>query len=162
MAHCCWVAAVVSDSVRPHRLQPTRLPVPGLLQARILEWVAIPFSRASSQPRDCSLPGSSVPGIFQARVLEWGAIAFSSTDQIHWAICFCGQQLRVFFHLHIIYAVLMLLTSQLTDDRDSIVQRTKSLYYLALSREVWAHLWSREGLGRQDWGWLLFLWLLSL
>ena len=26
--------------------------VPGLLQARILEWVAIPFSRGSSRPRD--------------------------------------------------------------------------------------------------------------
>ena len=26
--------------------------VHGLLQARILEWVVIPFSRASSQPRD--------------------------------------------------------------------------------------------------------------
>ena len=26
--------------------------VPGILQARILEWVDIPFSRASSQPRD--------------------------------------------------------------------------------------------------------------
>ena len=31
----------------------------------------------SSDPMDCSLPGSSVHGIFQARVLEWGAIAFS-------------------------------------------------------------------------------------
>ena len=30
-----------------------------------------------SDPKDCSLPGSSIPGIFQARVLEWGAIAFS-------------------------------------------------------------------------------------
>ena len=30
-----------------------------------------------SDPKDCSLPGSSVHGIFQARVLEWGAIAFS-------------------------------------------------------------------------------------
>ena len=29
----------------------------------------------SSDPMDCSLPGSSVHGIFQARVLEWGAIA---------------------------------------------------------------------------------------
>ena len=26
--------------------------VDGILQARILEWVAIPFSRGSSQPRD--------------------------------------------------------------------------------------------------------------
>ena len=30
-----------------------------------------------SDPKDCSLPGSSVHGIFQAKVLEWGAIAFS-------------------------------------------------------------------------------------
>ena len=29
----------------------------------------------SSDPVDCSLPGSSVHGIFQARVLECGAIA---------------------------------------------------------------------------------------
>ena len=29
-----------------------------------------------SDPRDCSLPGSSVHGIFQARVLEWVAVAF--------------------------------------------------------------------------------------
>ena len=27
-------------------------PVHGILQARILEWVAFPFSRGSSQPRD--------------------------------------------------------------------------------------------------------------
>ena len=32
--------------MRPHRQQPTRLPVPGILQARILEWVAISFSNA--------------------------------------------------------------------------------------------------------------------
>ena len=31
----------------------------------------------SSNPMDCSLPGSSVHGIFQAKVLEWGASAFS-------------------------------------------------------------------------------------
>ena len=34
---CCCVASVVSDSVQPHRWQPTRLPVPGILQARTLE-----------------------------------------------------------------------------------------------------------------------------
>ena len=43
---CCYVTLVVSDSVRPHRRQPTRLPVPGILQARTLEWVAISFSNA--------------------------------------------------------------------------------------------------------------------
>ena len=72
---------------------PPGSPVPGILQARTLEWVAISFSNAwkvksesevtqscstLSDPIDRSLPGSSVHGIFQARVLEWGAIAFSS------------------------------------------------------------------------------------
>ena len=32
--------------VRPHRRQPARLPRPGILQARTLEWVAIAFSSA--------------------------------------------------------------------------------------------------------------------
>ena len=31
---------------------PTGSSVPGILQARILEWVDIPFSKGSSQPRD--------------------------------------------------------------------------------------------------------------
>ena len=67
---------------------PPGSPVPGTLQARTLEWVAISFSNAwkwkvkgkscltLSDPMDCSLPGSSIHGIFQARVLEWDAIAF--------------------------------------------------------------------------------------
>ena len=42
----CYVTSVVSDSVWPHRRQPTRFPVPGILQARTLEWVAIAFSNA--------------------------------------------------------------------------------------------------------------------
>ena len=83
-------------SVWPHRWQLPGSPVPGILQARTLEWVAISFSNAwkwkvkvksesevtqscltCSDPIDCSPPGSSIHGIFQARVLEWGAIAFS-------------------------------------------------------------------------------------
>ena len=35
----------------------------------------------SSDPMDCSPPGSSIHGIFQARVLERGAIAFSVGDK---------------------------------------------------------------------------------
>ena len=43
---CYAVTSVVSDSVQPHKWQPTRLPIPGILQARTLEWVAISFSSA--------------------------------------------------------------------------------------------------------------------
>ena len=36
----------------PNLCDPMDYRVHGILQARILEWVAIPFSRGSSQPRD--------------------------------------------------------------------------------------------------------------
>ena len=36
----------MSDSVWPHRCSPPGSPVPGILQARTLEWVAISFSNA--------------------------------------------------------------------------------------------------------------------
>ena len=42
----------MSDSVRPHRQQATRLLCPWILQARILEWAAMPSSRESSRPLD--------------------------------------------------------------------------------------------------------------
>ena len=45
--HCdalLWSCSVVSDSLRPHGLQPARLLHPGVFQARILEWAAISFS----------------------------------------------------------------------------------------------------------------------
>ena len=91
---CCLVTSVVSDSVRPQRRQPTRLPHPWdspgkntgvgcyfLLQCRKVksEREVAQSCLTPSDPMDCSLPGSSIHGIFQARVLEWGAIAFSVT-----------------------------------------------------------------------------------
>ena len=36
----------------PTLCKPVDYTVHGILQARILEWVAVPFSRGSSQPRD--------------------------------------------------------------------------------------------------------------
>ena len=82
----------MSNSVRPHRRQPARLPYPWdspgkntgvgchlLLQcmkvkseSEVAQWCP-----TLSDPMDCSPPGSSVHGIFQARALEWGAIALS-------------------------------------------------------------------------------------
>ena len=38
--------------LQSHKLWPTRPLCPWILQARILEWVAMPSSRRSSQPRD--------------------------------------------------------------------------------------------------------------
>ena len=89
---CCQVTSVVSDSVRPHRQQPTRLcrpwDSPGkntgvgchfLLQCMKVksESEVAQSCPTRSDPMDCSLPGSSFHRILQAKVLEWGAIAFS-------------------------------------------------------------------------------------
>jgi len=50
----------VSDSLWPHGI------VHGLLQARILEWVAIPFSRGSSQCRDQTQVSHITGGFFNS------------------------------------------------------------------------------------------------
>ena len=42
-------------------------PVPGILQTRILEWVAVPFSRGSSQPRDRTQVSHIAGGYFTHR-----------------------------------------------------------------------------------------------
>ena len=47
----CPVKVKVTQSC-PTLCDPTDYTVHGILQARILEWVAFPFSRESSQPRD--------------------------------------------------------------------------------------------------------------
>ena len=78
----------MSDSVWPHRQQPTRLPHPwdspgkntGVGCHFLLQCMKVKSESEIAQscptlsdPMDCSLPGSSTHGIFQARVLEWGA-----------------------------------------------------------------------------------------
>ena len=83
-----------SDSVRPHRRQPTRLPRPWdspgkntgvgchfLLQSMKVnsESEVTQSCPTLSDLMDCSLPGSSVHGIFQARVLEWSTGFSKST-----------------------------------------------------------------------------------
>jgi len=103
---------VVNEAVKvkvtqlcPTLCNPMDYTVHGILQARILKWVAIPFSRGSSLPRNetssptlqtdslpAEPPGKQVylsggcpdpmdcspypPWILQARILEWIAISF--------------------------------------------------------------------------------------
>ena len=79
----------MSDSVRLHRGQPTRLPHPwdspgkntGVGCHFLLQCMKVKSENEVSQsclthsdPMDRSPPGSSIHGIFQARVQGWGAI----------------------------------------------------------------------------------------
>ena len=80
--YCCWVASVVSNSARPHRQQPTRLPHPwdspgkntGVGCHFLLQCMKVKSESEVAQScptlsdaMDCSLPGSSVRGVCQAR-----------------------------------------------------------------------------------------------
>ena len=47
---CVLSCSVVPHSLQPHGLYPTRLSIHGILQARILEWVAISSSRDLPNP----------------------------------------------------------------------------------------------------------------
>ena len=93
----------MSNSVRPQRQQPIRLPHPwdspgkntGVGCHFLLQCMKVKSESGVAQscptlsyPMDCSPPGSSIHGIFQARVLEWGAIAFSGFSSYYTASFF--------------------------------------------------------------------------
>ena len=86
---------------------PPGSPVPGILQARTLEWVAISSSNAwkwkvkvkslscvhlFGTPWTAAYQAPPIHGIFQARVQEWVALAFSSRTWLN----------NFHFHLYII------------------------------------------------------------
>ena len=88
---CCQVASVMSDSMQPHRRQPTRLLCPWgppgkntgvgcnfLLQCMKVksESEVIQLCPTLSDPMDYRLPGSSVHGIFQAKY--WSGVPLPS------------------------------------------------------------------------------------
>ena len=79
-----WTLCKPIDGSRPGSFPPV------ILQARILEWVAISLSNTSMhaeslqscltlcEPMDSSPPGSSVDRMLKARILKWVDIYFFS------------------------------------------------------------------------------------
>ena len=104
----------MSDSLRPRRRWPTRLPRPWdspgkntgvgchfLLQCmkgKSESEVALSCPTLRD-PMVCSLPGSSIHGIFQARVLEWGAIAWGCNFLLQGIFATQGLNLHLFYLL---------------------------------------------------------------
>ena len=86
----------MSDSVRPHRQQPTRLPCPWdypgentgvgwqfpppMHESERWKVKSLSPVRLIATPRTAAHQAPPSMGFFQARVLEWGAIAFSGDD----------------------------------------------------------------------------------
>ena len=108
----------MSNSLRPQRRQPTRLPRPrdspgkntGVGCRFLLQCMKVKSEREVAQScptlsnaMDCSPPGSSIHGILQARVLEWVAIAFSEINgntiqRTVWTECDPYQITHEIFH----------------------------------------------------------------
>ena len=84
---CMRACFVLSNSLRPHGLQPARI-LCRIFQARTLEWVAIPFSR----------------GIFPTR--DWTQVScFSCTGRwilYHWVTWEAHNKLHIHTNAHIL------------------------------------------------------------
>ena len=115
----------MSDSVRPHRRQPTRLICPwdspgkntGVGCHFLLQCMKVKSESEVAQscptlsdPMDWSLPGSSVNGIFQARVLEWGAIAFFGVYHKY------SINVNVYYFIIILFLLIMKLLNSFWDE----------------------------------------------
>ena len=102
----------MSDSARPHRRQPTRLPHPwdspgkntGVGCHFLLQCIQVKSESDLAQscptlsdPMDCNPQGSSIHGIFKARVLEW--VPFMSYKIIKRSIVPCFSSVQSLSHV---------------------------------------------------------------
>ena len=131
-----WVAQmkVKVAQLCPTLCDPMDYTLHGILQARILRWVAFPFSRGSSQPQDRTQVSCTAGGFFtkekppgSPRILEWVTYPFSrvSFQPRNWTrvSCIAGR----FF------------TSWATRDTNSLI------YDICFSLSDLLHCWSFSG-----------------
>ena len=116
--NCCYAKSLQSclTLCDPRDGSPPGSPVPGILQARTLEWVAISFSKAwkwkvkvkllghvdSSRPHGPWPTRLRCPWNFPGKILEWVAISFSRgsswpRDQTHISSISCIGR-RILYH----------------------------------------------------------------
>ena len=153
----------MSNSVQPHRWQPTRLSRPwdspgkniGVDCHFLLQCVKMKNESEVAQscvtlrdPMDCSSPGSYVHGIFQARVLEWGAIAFSEDLNTRCAHCYwmslfpfpfinrAGAHMHICLHLYLHIWACMCMNIYMSE---YIYTNTHIYLFLYLSLTPWVH-----------------------
>ena len=96
----CVRCSVVSNSLWPMDCSPPGSSVHGIPQATILEWVALPFSRAAFRPRD-QTQVSCIAGRFftvwatrAAHIFLSVIYSFMVVLGLHcstWALCCCAQ-----------------------------------------------------------------------
>ena len=98
--------------------------VHGILQARILEWVAFPVSRESSQPRDWIQVSCNAGGFFTI----WATREyFIEQCKILGSQCFPWKTKHTFFHCHLV--------SKVADEK------SVGLWFCCLWNETSCHVW---------------------
>ena len=101
---CVLSHSVISDSATPWTVAHQAPLSMGILQARILEWFALPSSRGSSQPRDW-IQVSSIAGRFftvwatrEAQEYWSGSLSFLQgiflTQELNWHLLHCWRILH--------------------------------------------------------------------
>ena len=83
----------MSDSLSPMDCSPPSSSAHGILQVRILEWVAISFSRRSSQPRDWTRIPHTAGGFF--------TVWTTREAQEYWSVCVCVCVWNHFSHVQL-------------------------------------------------------------
>ena len=86
---CMLSLSVVSNSFDPMGCSPPGSSVHGILQARIVEWVAVPFSRGSSQHKNRTQASPLVGGFFTS----WATVKVLCAYREHeagWRKCSSG------------------------------------------------------------------------
>ena len=83
----CWTLCEPTDCSLPGSS------VYGILQARILEWIAIPFSRGSSQPRDRTLVSCIAGRFFNIWATEKPCILFHTVNHFFIFLIFWGTKI---------------------------------------------------------------------
>ena len=82
-----WSHSVVSNFLQPVDCSPPSSSVHGILQARILEWGAISFSRGSSRPRDRTQVSHIAGRRFNLCTTIKNGVRYYNNTEISWMIC---------------------------------------------------------------------------
>ena len=102
--HCC--PSVVTGTLQSHGLYLARLLHHGISQARILEQVAISFSRGSSQPKDRTYVSCTVGRFFTSEPLGESSVCVCVC--VCMRACHCPFYLKDFFFLLLDWKLLLM------------------------------------------------------
>ena len=142
--------SIVSNSLWSHDCSLSGSSVYGILQARILEWVVIPFSRESSWPKDWTQI-SYIAGRFFTIWITWGAhkagllvtnsLIFSLSEKVFvlhlWRIILGGYRILgwwfFFFPQHFKHYTHSLLPRMVSQEKSAIIFIFAPLYVRCFS-----------------------------